>query len=42
MANLAYVSLAVAIKAKLPTKILLGLVMSIVVAVLPIWTKWTK
>jgi hypothetical protein len=37
--NLAYVSLAVAIRAEIPTRILSGLVLSIVVAVLTIWTK---
>jgi len=39
MANLAYYSLAVAIKAELPTKIFLGIIMSMLVAVIPMWRK---
>ena len=39
MANLAYVSLAVAIKAKLPAKIFWGILMSMLVAILPMWMK---
>jgi hypothetical protein len=39
MANLVYVSLAVAMKARLPAKIFWGVAMSIIVAILPIWTK---
>jgi hypothetical protein len=39
MVNLAYVTLAVAIRAEIPTRILFGLVMSIAVAVLLIWVK---
>jgi len=39
MANLAYFSLALAIKAELPTRILWGIVTSILVAVLAIWRR---
>ncbi len=39
MMNFAYVSLAIAISAEIPTKILFGFVVSIIIAALPIWMK---
>ena len=39
MLNLAYVSLAVAIRADIPTRIYYGFVANILVAILPIWMK---
>jgi hypothetical protein len=39
MVNLAYVSLAVAIRADIPSRIYYGLIVNVLVAILPIWMK---
>ena len=39
MVNLAYVSLAVAIRADIPARIFFGLIVNVLVAILPIWMK---